>query len=84
MASGIEVLKMLIPTGGWAITGDNYEGIQFIQCQPITKQQFEAGFAKVDAWKAEKDAQATAAKATAEAKLLALGLTIDDIKALGL
>jgi hypothetical protein len=84
MAQGGEVLEMLIPTGGWYISGNDYEGIQFIECEPITKAQFEAGFAQYDAWKAEQDANAATAKATAEAKLAALGLTADDLKALGL
>ena len=75
---------MILPNGGWYIQGDEYEGIQFLQCEPITKAQFEAGFAQVDAWKAEQDAEAQAAKAGAEAKLAALGLTADDLKALGL
>ena len=84
MAQGGEVLEMLIPTGGWYISGNDYEGIQFIECEPITKAQFTAGFAQYDAWKAEQDANAATAKATAEAKLAALGLTTDDLKALGL
>ena len=75
MATGIEVLKMLIPTGGWAITGDDYEGIQFIDCEPITKQQFEAGFAKVEEWKAKELA---AKKAKRTAILDRLGLTEDE------
>ena len=84
MATGADVLGMLIPTGGWAIRGDDFEGIQFIEATPITKAQFEAGFAQFDAWKAEQDAKAAADKAAAEAKLAALGLTTDDLKALGL
>ena len=84
MARGYEVLGMLIPQGGWELTGNNYEGIQFLECQPITKEQFEAGFAQYDAWKAEQDAAKAAAKAAAEAKLAALGLTTDDLKALGI
>jgi hypothetical protein len=84
MARGGEVLTMLIPTGGWVITGDDYEGIQFLECEPITKAQFTAGFAQYDAWKAQQDSKAEADKATAEAKLAKLGLTADDLKALGL
>jgi hypothetical protein len=84
MATGAEVLHMLIPSGGWAITGDDYEGIKFLEAEPITKAQFEAGFAQYDAWKAEQQAEQAAAKASAEAKLAALGLTADDLKALGL
>ena len=84
MATGADVLGMLIPTGGWVIRGDDFEGIEFIEAKPITKSQFEAGFAQYDAWKAEQDAQAVADKASATAKLEALGLTTDDLKALGL
>ena len=84
MATGSQVLTMLIPTGGWLIAGDNYEGITFIEAQPITKAQFEAGFAQYNAWKAEQDAKVEADKASAQAKLEALGLTADDLKALGL
>ena len=84
MARPTDVLNMLIPQGGWTMSGDEYEGIQFIECDPITKTQFEAGFAQFDAWKAEQDAQAVAKKQDAQAKLAALGLTADDLKALGL
>ncbi len=84
MAKGGEVLSMLIPTGGWAISGNDYEGIQFIDCEPITKAQFTAGFAQYDEWKAEQDTKAEADKAAAQTKLAALGLTADDLKALGL
>ncbi len=84
MAQSYEVLGMLIPNGGYVQVGDTYEGIQFIEAQPITKAQFEAGFAQYDAWKAEQDAKVAADKASVQAKLAALGLTADDLKALGL
>jgi hypothetical protein len=84
MAKAHEVLSFLIPTGGWVMTGDTYEGIEFLECEPITKAQFEAGFAKVDAQKAKAEAEAETAKATAQSKLEALGLTANDLKALGL
>lgn len=84
MATSLEVLLMLIPEGGWVLQGDEYEGIEFIECEPISKAQFEAGFAQYDAWKAQQDAAKAAQKAAAQAKLEALGLTTDDLKALGL
>ena len=84
MATVSEVLMMLIPDGGYIAVGEEYEGIQFINCEPITKAQFTAGFAQYDAWKAEQDIKAEADKASAQAKLTALGLTADDLKALGL
>ncbi len=84
MAKINEVLGFLIPNGGYVATGEDYEGIQFIDCDPITKAEFEAGFAQYDAWKAQKDAEILAAKESAQAKLAALGLTTEDLKALGL
>lgn len=84
MAKINEVLGFLIPNGGYVATGEDYEGIQFIDCDPITKAEFEAGFAQYDAWKAQKDAEVLAAKESAQAKLAALGLTTEDLKALGL
>ena len=84
MATGVDVLTLLRPEGGWIIYGDDYDSIQWISGEPITKAQFTAGFAQYDAWKAEQVAAEAAAKAAAQAKLTALGLTVDDLKALGL
>jgi hypothetical protein len=84
MAKGGEVLSMLCPDKEWAITADDFDSIQWIKGDPITKAEFIAGFAKYDAWKAEQDSKVTADKETAQAKLEALGLTADDLKALGL
>ena len=79
MATGAKVLEMLIPQGGWYISGDDYEGIEFLECQPITKAQFTAGFAQYDAWKAEQDTKVAADKAALLAKL---GITADEAKLL--
>jgi hypothetical protein len=84
MAKSYEVLAMLIPNGGYVQYGEEYEGIQFLECEPITKAQYEAGFTQYDAWKADQDAAKVQAKASAEAKLQALGLTTEDLNALGL
>jgi hypothetical protein len=84
MATGADVLVMLCPNTEWVIYGDDFNLIQWIKGDPITKAQFEAGFAQYDAWKAEQDAQMAADRAGATAKLEALGLTADDLKALGL
>ena len=79
MAKPREVLEMLYPNGGWAINGEEYEGIQFLECEPITKAEYEAGFAKYDAWKSEQDATKAAQKA---ALLDRLGITADEAKLL--
>ena len=84
MATIQQVLGMLIPNGGYVATGDTYEGIQFLECEPITKADFTAGFAQYDTWQAAQEADKATAKAAAEAKLAALGLTADDLKALGI
>jgi hypothetical protein len=76
MATGGEVLSMLIPTGGWVIYGNDFESIIYdAGVTPVTKKQFDDGFAAFDAWKAQQDA----AKAAAKTALLAkLGITADE------
>jgi len=79
MAKSYEVLAMLIPNGGYVQVGEDYEGIEFLECEPITKEQYEAGFNQYDAWKAEQDS----AKAAQKAALLdRLGITEDEAKLL--
>jgi hypothetical protein len=79
MAQIGEVLEFLNPNGGYAFSGEEYEGIQFIDCEPISKAEFEAGFAKYDKWKAEKDLETANHKA---ALLLKLGITAEEAKLL--
>ena len=85
MATGTDVLNMLLPQGGWILSGDTFDGITWVDERPrCTEAEFKAGFAQYDAWKAEQTTKAEAAKATAQGKLEALGLTVDDLAALGL
>ena len=72
-----EVLKMLRPEGGWAYLGEDYEGIQFIECEPLTIKEFEDGLKKVDAWKEAQEADRAAAK---NAILDRLGITEEEAK----
>jgi len=76
MAKSYEVLQMLCPDTEWSLIGNNYENINwFGQNPPITKEQFEDGFAAYDAWKAEQESE----KATAKAALLErLGITAEE------
>lgn len=75
MIRGADVLQMLIPDGGWFISGDDYENIQFLECEPITKKEYSAGFAKVESWNQTQ----LEAKATAKAALLErLGITAEE------
>ncbi len=84
MATGGEVLSMLCPEKEWVVYGDDFDSIQWIKGKPITKAEFEAGFAQCDALKAQKEAKSITDKAAAQAKLSALGLTTEDLQALGL
>lgn len=72
-----QVLEYIRPSGGWATYGDTFEDILFIDCEPLTKDEFNEA-AKV----AEKELKAKA-KAKAEQKqaiLDRLGLTADEAK----
>ena len=79
MATGSDVLTMLASNSGWVVYGDDFDSIQWIKGEPITKAQFEAGFAQYDAWKAEQDSKAEADKSALLAKL---GITADEAKLL--
>ena len=79
MARGAEVLEMLIPQGGWVITADEFESIQFLECDPISKEQYLSGFKEYDKFKAAKEK----AKAEEKSALLGrLGITADEAKLL--
>jgi hypothetical protein len=79
MATGADVLSMLIPQGGWIITGEEYENIQFLECEPITEKQYLDGFAQFDEWKIEHDQKRLTEKS---ALLERLGVTADEMKLL--
>jgi hypothetical protein len=80
MAKAGEVLEMLCPNVEYALIGQKFDDIDWLGAKaPITKAQFEAGFAQYDAWKAEQDAT----QATAKSALLnKLGITEDEAKLL--
>ena len=83
MATSTQVLEMLIPTGGWAATGHDWEGVQFLEATPITKEQFDQGLLDYDAWKADKDKKESSDKLAAKQAVLdKLGLTADEVAAL--
>ena len=90
MIKGSDVLTMLLPNGGWAIIGNDYENIQFIECDPITQEEYELGFSTYENWKEQKDKldrqtaeqELSAKNAARQAVLDKLGLTADEIAAL--
>jgi hypothetical protein len=80
MAKGYEVLRMLLPNGGWAIQGNDFDSIIYDNSvDAVTKEQFDAGLEQFDAWQIEQETIKTSEKAAlleklniteAEAKLL--------------
>lgn len=80
MAQGWQVLEMLRPEGGWVITGDDFNSIIWQEgIEPVTEQEFNEGFPKVDAYLKQKQAEKDAAKT---ALLNRLGITEDEAKLL--
>ena len=76
-------LKQLGFHNGWVVRGNEIEVWENSEPQP-SMEEIKAAFAQFESLKAKQDAEAVAAKEAAQAKLAALGLTTDDLKALGL
>lgn len=79
MAKGYEVLRMLRPEGGWVIVGDEYENIQFSNCEPISKKDYEKAFSEYDIWVETKEKEKLKNK---KELLERLGITEDEAKLL--
>ena len=79
----LKAIQHIKPNAEFVLTGDELTWLDTKQTKP-TEAEIEAGWvayqAKIEADKAE----AAAKKSAAEAKLEALGLTPEDLKALGL
>lgn len=84
MATMLEVMIYLRPNGGYVTRGENFEDIEFIDCEPFTKEEFLAAFDAYDEWLVKEEADKQAKRANTLAKLEVLGLDEDDLKALGL
>jgi hypothetical protein len=79
------ILTTKYPDSLWTLDGDNYDGLTWVSDTPKPSKATLDGL-----WNEVKDliaAQTQAkidAKAAAQAKLAALGLTVEDLQALGL
>lgn len=79
------ILKHNFPNAEWSLNNNDYDQlIWLLDSEKPTKQELDDLWeVTLDKIETEKQAKAEA-KATAQAKLAALGLTVEDLKALGL
>ena len=82
----IEAIWKLKPNSQFSFTDDDYSTIKWdvLEGDAPTQAEVDAAIELVKQEEAQAEAAAAAAKTAAEAKLAALGLTSDDLKALGL
>lgn len=73
MVDVTNILEMLRPEGGWVVTGNTFDGAQFLECEPVTKKEFDDGVKKYDAWKTKKQTEK-------QAILDRIGLTADELR----
>jgi len=76
-------IKYIRPNAEFALRGDELEWLDTEQDEP-TEAEIQAGWTAYQAKLKADKASELAKKAAAEAKLVALGLTVEDLKALGL
>lgn len=83
LAAAIQYLK---PTAEFSFQEADYSTIKWdvLEGDAPTLAEIETAHIAVQEAEAQAEAEAAAKKAAAEAKLAALGLTSDDLKALGL
>ena len=82
----VKAIRKLRPTAEFSFTNEDYATIKWdvLEGTAPTKTQIDAAIEQVKTEESEANAAAIAAKEAAQAKLAALGLTTDDLKALGL
>ena len=87
MSANVDYTKILTRCfdAEWSLSGDEYEGLVWLSNSPKpTKQELDALWPSVKAAYEKEITDALEAKKLAQAKLEALGLTVDDLNALGL
>jgi hypothetical protein len=79
-----EAVKSLRPGAEWSMNGDDVEGIIWHtpNVEPLTTAEVQAEMARLEQAAIDEAAAKEAAKASALAKLEALGLTADEAQAI--
>jgi hypothetical protein len=81
MTRGADVINFLCPDVEFALNGDDFDSVLWVNLDkaPITKKQYQDGFAQYDAWKSEQDAAKAAQR---QALLTRLGITEEEARIL--
>ena len=81
-----KAIKKLKPTAEFSFTDNDYSNIKWnvLEGDAPTQAEIDAVIEQVKEDDAQVELDKAAKKATAEAKLVALGLDLDDLRALGL
>ena len=81
-----KAIRRLRPNAEFVYLEEDYSTIKWdvLEGEAPTQAEIDAALTLIKQEEKEAEAQAAAKKATAEAKLVALGLTADDLRALGL
>jgi hypothetical protein len=81
-----EAIKKLKPTAEYSFTDNDYSTIKWdvLDGDAPTQKEIDAAIKEIKADETQAEATKATAKAAAEGKLAALGLTTDDLRALGL
>jgi len=82
----VKAIKKLNPTAEFSFNDDDYNTIVWdnLDGDAPTQKEIDAAIKQIKADEIAEAANKAAAKAAAESKLAALGLTTDDLRALGL
>lgn len=84
MITTAQAVASLRPGVEWSMNGDDVEGITWHtpDVQPLTTAEVEAEMVRLEQVAVDADAVKVAARLSAESKLAALGLTVDEITSL--
>ena len=80
-----KILKTFYSDAIWTLNGDKYEGLNWLSDSPKpSKTELDSKWDSILENEKQEKAEMAANRETALAKLAALGLTTDDLSALGL
>lgn len=81
-----EAIWKLRPSAEFSVTDNDYSTIKWdvLEGDAPTQLEIDSAIKEIKAEESQIEAEAAAKKAAAEAKLASLGLTVEDLRALGI